>query len=73
MGVGIHGEPGRRRVQAAVGRRHRRRDGAAPSSATSAPSAGSEALLLVNGFGGTPPMELYLMYNAAKRVLEARA
>ena len=29
---------------------------------------GSEVLLLVNGFGGTPAMELYLMYDAAKRV-----
>ena len=27
MGVGIHGEPGRRRVKLALGRRHRRRDG----------------------------------------------
>ena len=25
-----------------------------------------DALLLVNGFGGTPLMELYLMYNAAR-------
>ena len=34
--------------------------------------AGSEALLLVNGFGGTPTIELYLMYNAARRMLEQR-
>ena len=39
-------------------------DGGAP--------AGSEALLLVNGFGGTPTIELYLMYNAARRMLEQR-
>ena len=31
---------------------------------------GAEALLLVNGFGGTPTIELYLMYNAARRQLE---
>jgi dihydroxyacetone kinase-like protein len=37
------------------------------------PEAGSkDALLLVNGFGGTPAMELYLMYNSARRLLEAR-
>src|SRR5574341_1514368 len=33
---------------------------------------GSEVLLLVNGYGGTPAMELYLMFDAAKRVLDAR-
>ena len=26
-------------------------------------------MLLVNGFGGTPPLELYLMVNAAHKVL----
>ena len=31
-----------------------------------------EALLLVNGFGGTPMMELYLMYNAARTQIEKR-
>jgi phosphoenolpyruvate---glycerone phosphotransferase subunit DhaK len=30
------------------------------------------ALLLVNGFGGTPSLELYLMYNAARRILQGR-
>ena len=34
-----------------------------------APAAGNECLLLVNGFGGTPLMELYLMVNAARRIL----
>jgi dihydroxyacetone kinase-like protein len=34
-----------------------------------APSRGAEALLFVNGFGGTPAMELYLMVNSALRVL----
>ena len=37
-----------------------------------APRAGSECLLLVNGFGGTPLMELYLMVNAARRILAGR-
>ena len=37
-----------------------------------APSAGSECLLLVNGFGGTPLMELFLMVNAARRILAGR-
>jgi dihydroxyacetone kinase-like protein len=36
------------------------------------PPAGGECLLLVNGFGGTPLMELYLMVNAARRILADR-
>jgi phosphoenolpyruvate---glycerone phosphotransferase subunit DhaK len=37
-----------------------------------APKPGAEAILLVNGFGGTPAMELYLMCNAANRILAGR-
>jgi dihydroxyacetone kinase-like protein len=71
MGVGIHGEPGRRRVKLA----------SADAIAEEMMGAilgdlklksGSEVLLLVNGFGGTPAMELYLMYNAAKRILDGK-
>lgn len=71
MGVGIHGEPGRRRVKLA----------AADAIADEMMGAilgdlklksGGETLLLVNGFGGTPAMELYVMYNAARRVLDGR-
>ncbi len=71
LGVGIHGEPGRERI-------------ALPSAneiaATIvnaicddlAPAAGQEALLFVNGMGGTPAMELFLMYNAAAQVCAER-
>jgi dihydroxyacetone kinase-like protein len=69
MGVGIHGEPGRRRVPLASA------DAIAAELLDAilkdlAPSKGSEVLLLVNGFGATPLIELYLMVNAAKRVLD---
>ena len=30
-----------------------------------------EALLFANGFGATPAMELYVVYHAARRLLEA--
>jgi phosphoenolpyruvate---glycerone phosphotransferase subunit DhaK len=69
MGVGIHGEPGRRRVSLAP----------ADAIATElldailkdlTPSRGSEVLLLINGFGATPLIELYLMVNSAKRILD---
>lgn len=69
FGVGIHGEPGRRR------------DTLKPADAIAGEicdaivadlaGAGGEALLFVNGFGGTPSMELYLMYNAARTSFEA--
>jgi phosphoenolpyruvate---glycerone phosphotransferase subunit DhaK len=71
MGVGIHGEPGRRRVKLG------RADDIAEDMLNAicvdldAP-AGSECLLLVNGFGGTPVMELYLMVNAARRILNGK-
>ena len=69
MGVGIHGEPGRRRVKLAPA------NAIAEEMVTAilddlAPKPGAEVLLLVNGFGGTPAMELYLMANAARLLLE---
>jgi phosphoenolpyruvate---glycerone phosphotransferase subunit DhaK len=71
MGVGIHGEPGRRRVRFAAA------DAIADEMTTAittdlGTTAAGEALLFVNGFGGTPLAELYLMYNAARRLLEKR-
>ena len=69
MGVGIHGEPGRRRVKLA------------PADAIADEMVGAiaadlgrsgDAILLVNGFGGTPAMELYLIYHAARMRLEQR-
>ncbi|MCP3417139.1 dihydroxyacetone kinase subunit DhaK [Bradyrhizobium brasilense] len=71
MGVGIHGEPGRRRVKLAEADAIASEMTAAIAGDLAAP-AGSEALLLVNGFGGTPTIELYLMYNTARRMLEER-
>ncbi len=67
MGVGIHGEPGRRRVQLQPAGR------IAEEMVTAIVGdldASGPALLFVNGFGGTPAMELYLMYNAARNLLE---
>lgn len=68
MGVGIHGEPGRRRVKLTSAD-----DIAAEMMGAIlgdlSPKAGQQVLLLVNGFGGSPSMELYLMCNAARRIL----
>jgi dihydroxyacetone kinase-like protein len=69
MGVGIHGEPGRRRVRLASA------DAIADEMVTAIAGdlpGNGDALLLVNGFGGTPLMELYVMYHAARSRLEKR-
>jgi dihydroxyacetone kinase-like protein len=71
MGVGIHGEPGRRREAM-------READAIVTDLVNAiiedlkPAKGSEILLMVNGFAGTPLMELYLLYNSAASLLEAQ-
>jgi dihydroxyacetone kinase-like protein len=71
MGVGIHGEPGRRREPM------RSADEIVNDLVNAIledlkPEPGSEALLMVNGFTGTPLMELYLIYNAAEKLLKER-
>ncbi len=71
MGVGIHGEPGRKRVPlASADAIAAEMIGAIWQSLE--PRRGEPLLLLVNGFGGTPLMELYLMYRAARELCEAR-
>ena len=68
MGVGIHGEPGRRRVKlASADEIAAELTGAILKDLTL--KRGQQVLLLVNGFGGTPLLELYLMVNAARKVL----
>lgn len=71
MGIGIHGEPGRRR------------EAVKPAGEIAADimdaicrdleiAGGEEVLLLVNGMGGTPLLELYLVYDAAARICAER-
>lgn len=69
FGVGIHGEPGRRRAKLAPADAIAEEICEAITGDLSAAAKGN-ALLFVNGFGGTPSMELYLMYNSARRILE---
>ena len=69
MGVGIHGEPGRRRVKLAPAEEIAKEMMGAILGDLGAKAKG-EILLLVNGFGATPAMELYLMYNAARALAE---
>jgi dihydroxyacetone kinase-like protein len=68
MGVGIHGEPGRRRVplKSADAIAKELVDAILADLGT---QGRGDAIVLVNGFGGTPLMELYLMYHAANKLL----
>jgi dihydroxyacetone kinase-like protein len=66
MGVGIHGEPGRKRVKLAAADAIAEEMIGAICQALE-PRSGERVLLLVNGFGATPLMELYLMYHSAAR------
>jgi dihydroxyacetone kinase-like protein len=69
LGIGIHGEPGRRRGEMA------------PASVIAAaamdaihadvPLAG-DLLVMVNGMGGTPLIELYLLYNEVHKYVTGK-
>lgn len=71
IGIGIHGEPGRRRVKLAP---------AAeivemlvnPIVEDLGLKAGEQVLAFLNGMGGTPQIELYLAYNELNRILKGK-
>ena len=70
IGVGIHGEPGRRRVKL-MPAAEIAAEMVNAITADLGERARGEIILLVNGFGGTPLSELYLMYDAVRTRLEA--
>lgn len=73
MGVGIHGEPGRKRETMREAN-HIIQDLVTSLlqdlTARNIPfNNAQDALLIINGFGATPLMELYLIYNTAAQML----
>src|ERR1700735_4395866 len=71
MGVGIHGEPGRRREKLASATAIV--DELLEAVVTDLPySAGDDVALMINGLGGTPISELYLLYGYAHERLAGR-
>ncbi|QCB93997.1 dihydroxyacetone kinase subunit DhaK [Cellulomonas shaoxiangyii] len=71
LGIGIHGEPGRRRVPLASA------DEITGMLLTPVVedlglTGGERVLLLVNGMGGTPASELYVVYGRARALLAER-
>lgn len=71
MGIGIHGEPGRKRVKMAPA--NAIVDELLEAVASDLPyKAGDEVALMINGMGGTPISELYLLYGYAHEQVEKR-
>jgi phosphoenolpyruvate---glycerone phosphotransferase subunit DhaK len=70
FGIGIHGEPGVMRTLIKPAN-ELASDLCAPILADLKTDAKKPALLFVNGLGATPLGELYLMYHAARRIIEA--
>lgn len=71
MGIGIHGEPGRKRVKLAPAAVIV--DELFDAVSDDLPyKAGDDVALMINGMGGTPVSELYLLYGHAHRLAEKK-
>ena len=71
MGVGIHGEPGRRREKLASS--NEIVDELLEAVVSDLPfESGDDVALMINGLGGTPISELYLIYGYAHEQLASR-
>ena len=71
MGIGIHGEPGRKRVK--MTNANAIVDELFEAVADDLPyKSGDEVALMINGMGGTPISELYLLYGHAHDLAEKR-
>src|SRR5258706_2949676 len=71
IGIGIHGEPGRRRVKLAPAAEITEML-ANPIIEDLGLKSGEQVLAFVNGMGGTPLIELYIVYNALNRILHGK-
>jgi phosphoenolpyruvate---glycerone phosphotransferase subunit DhaK len=69
LGIGIHGEPGRRRAPLAPAAELA---GAALDAIHADQPLTGDLLVMVNGMGGTPLLELYLVYNEVHKYLAGR-
>ena len=71
VGIGIHGEPGRRREPLGTARQIAAELVEAVISDL-APADGAELLVFTNAMGGTPLLELYLLHGEIERELTER-
>lgn len=70
VGIGIHGEPGRRREPLGSATEIAKIMVEAVLSDLE-PASGAKVLPFVNGMGGTPELELYVLYGEVERELKA--
>lgn len=69
MGIGIHGEPGRKRAKLSPARQLV--EELMEAVVTDLPyKAGDEVAIMLNGMGGTPISELYLLYGHAHELAQ---
>src|SRR6478672_4925122 len=71
LGVGIHGEPGRKRVPLATAKEIAELV-VEPVLSDLPFNDGDSVIAFVNGLGGTPLIELYVMYNEVNKILAKR-
>jgi phosphoenolpyruvate---glycerone phosphotransferase subunit DhaK len=69
LGIGIHGEPGRTRTAHSTASDLA---GVALDAIGADLSLDTDLLVMVNGMGGTPLIELYLLFNEVRQQVEAR-
>jgi dihydroxyacetone kinase-like protein len=71
IGIGIHGEPGRQRMK--MKSAHEIVAMMAEAVLSDLPfKNGDQVIAMVNGMGGTPLIELYLLYNELNKVCEGK-
>ncbi len=68
MGVGIHGEPGRHRVPLAPAASIAQQ--LVEPILTDLDFTAGPTIVMLNGMGGTPLIELYIMYGEVKKILD---
>ena len=71
IGIGIHGEPGRRRVKLASAAEVTEML-ATPIVEDLGLKSGDQVLAFVNGMGGTPLIELYIVFDALHHILHGK-
>jgi dihydroxyacetone kinase-like protein len=69
LGIGIHGEPGRRRGEMAPASEL---VAAAVDAIAEDMDVTGDLLVMANGMGGTPLIELYIVFNEVSKQLQAR-
>ena len=71
MGIGIHGEPGRERMP--LGPAREITASITESIVADLPfRSGDQVIAMVNGLGGTPLIELYVVYQELEQVLKGK-